>query len=57
MSKKRKTEEENIKIYKIKSMAETMQNENKGPVPSDVLGSYTGMTADNTNPVQDADDL
>ncbi len=57
MSKKRKTEEENIKIYKIKSMAETMQNENKGPVPSDVLGSYTGMTADNTKPVQDADDL
>lgn len=25
--------------------------------PSDVLGSYTGMTADDGAPVQDADDL
>ncbi len=25
--------------------------------PSDVLGSYTGLTADGERPVQDADDL
>lgn len=26
-------------------------------IPSDVLGSYTGMTEDDEKPVQDADDL
>lgn len=26
-------------------------------VPSDVLGSYTGLTADGEHPEQDADDL
>jgi len=30
---------------------------NKGKYPSDVLGSYTGMTYDNDVPEQDADDL
>ena len=29
----------------------------EGPVFSDVLGSYTGMTYDQEAPVQDADDL
>ena len=26
-------------------------------IPADVLGSYTGMEADGSRPVQDADDL
>ncbi len=30
---------------------------NQGPIPSDVLGSYTGTGADDLEPVQDADDL
>ena len=30
---------------------------NKQKIPSDVLGSYTGLTADWDAPVQDADDL
>ncbi|MDO4568030.1 MAG: hypothetical protein Q4B99_03625 [Clostridia bacterium] len=30
---------------------------NKQDIPSDVLGSYTGITADWDDPVQDADDL
>ncbi len=29
----------------------------EGPIFSDVLGSYTGMTYDDEAPVQDADDL
>lgn len=29
----------------------------KGHILSDVLGSYTGMTADGDRPEQDADDL
>lgn len=29
----------------------------EGPIYSDVLGSYTGMTYDDEAPVQDADDL
>jgi len=27
------------------------------PIPSDVLGSYTGRAEDGSKPVQDADDL
>ncbi len=29
----------------------------KGRIPSDILGSYTGMTTDGDRPEQDADDL
>lgn len=29
----------------------------KGRIRSDILGSYTGMTADGDRPEQDADDL
>lgn len=57
MFKNKKLEEEKVKIYKISNLAQTMQNENKGSIPSDVLGSYTGITTDNTRPEQDADDL
>lgn len=31
--------------------------DNAEPIPSDVLGSYTGLTQDGSPPVQDADDL
>jgi len=31
--------------------------EEKDRIPSDVLGSYTGLTKDGERPVQDADDL
>jgi hypothetical protein len=57
MYKNKKSEVEKVKIYRISNLAQTMQNENKGSIPSDVLGSYTGITTDNTRPEQDADDL
>ena len=46
-----------MKAHKIKNVAVTLKNMNKGEIPSDVLGSYTGITRDNELPVQDADDL
>ena len=45
------------KGYRIISIAATIQNMNKGFIPSDVTGSYTGMTRENEQPEQDADDL
>jgi len=45
------------KGYRIISIAATIQNMNKGFIPSDVTGSYTGMTRTNEDPEQDADDL
>lgn len=38
-------------------LREMTEAPNDRVVPSDVLGSYTGMTADGETPVQDADDL
>lgn len=37
--------------------SELLSREGKGEIPSDVLGSYTGMSEDLSPPVQDADDL
>ena len=34
-----------------------LPNMNKGSIPSDVSGSYTGTPTDDLYPVQDADDL
>jgi len=48
---------ENKKAKRIISIAATLPNQNKGNIPSDVQGSYTGMSSDGTPPVQDADDL
>ena len=42
---------------RIISIAATIRSENKGDIPSDVTGSYTGMTRENEHPIQDADDL
>ena len=41
----------------INKMASTMGNLNKQAVPSDVLGSYTGIAKDGDEPTQDGDDL
>ncbi len=35
----------------------TRKTTNKSEIPSDVLGSYTGMGKKGDRPVQDADDL
>ena len=43
--------------YRIIAIAATLQNMNKGFIPSDVTGSYTGMTQTSEKPEQDADDL
>ncbi|MBR0026251.1 MAG: hypothetical protein IJP37_03735 [Clostridia bacterium] len=37
--------------------ADLLSHEGKQDIPSDVLGSYTGMAEDLSAPVQDADDL
>ena len=37
--------------------ADLSDREGKQDIPSDVLGSYTGMGEDLSAPVQDADDL
>ena len=37
--------------------ASALPEMNKGSIPSDVGGSYTGTPADDIYPVQDADDL
>ena len=40
-----------------KSRARTMQEQGRGVIPSDVLGSYTGTPDQGEQPEQDADDL
>lgn len=39
------------------NIADTLQEQNKKSIPSDVDGSYTGVTVEGDTPVQDADDL
>ncbi len=41
----------------VRNKADGSAFTNKQKIPSDVLGSYTGLTADWDAPVQDADDL
>lgn len=41
---------------KVKEVIKEFKGE-KEVIPSDILGSYTGMTKDDEKPVQDADDL
>ena len=41
----------------VEEMASTLQNMNKGEIPADVLGSYTGTARDGEKPDQDGDDL
>lgn len=42
---------------KRRDLSEILPQQNKGSIPSDVLGSYTGEARDGSRPVQDADDL
>ena len=53
----KKRSEKTDKGHRIISIAATLQSMNKGFPPSDVTGSYTGMTSTNEAPEQDADDL
>ena len=38
-------------------LSQTLKNQNRGPIPSDVNGSYTGTARNGDVPEQDADDL
>jgi len=40
-----------------KKKKRTLQNQSKQKIPSDVQGSYTGTPRNDSQPVQDADDL
>jgi len=46
-----------MQAERINKIIRVYAEQNNGPYPSDVLGSYTGMTRDGERPVQDADDL
>lgn len=41
----------------VEKDSRTFQEQGRGSIPSDVLGSYTGSPEDGEHPVQDADDL
>lgn len=41
----------------VQDNAETLQKQGRGPIHSDILGSYTGTPEDGEMPEQDADDL
>lgn len=41
----------------IDGLTQVLPQIGTAPIPSDVLGSYTGTAADDPMPVQDADDL
>jgi hypothetical protein len=55
LSKKDKEKKETE--CKINAMAHTMPEMNHKKIPSDVLGSYTGIAKDGDEPTQDADDI
>lgn len=42
---------------KLRDDSLTLRQQGRGPIPSDVLGSYTGTPEDGEVPEQDADDL
>ena len=42
---------------RIPSVTAAMREQNRGEIPSDMLGSYTGQARYGDRPVQDADDL
>ena len=44
-------------MQNIDGMTQILPQISSAPIPSDVLGSYTGTGADDPRPVQDADDL
>jgi hypothetical protein len=56
-NKEQKVQNQSDTDININKMASTMGNLNKQTVPSDVLGSYTGIAKDGDEPTQDGDDL
>jgi hypothetical protein len=51
----RRREKSDSKAKRIIRLNATVSQEER--IPSDVQGSYTGLSADGSAPVQDADDL
>ena len=47
----------NVPFDEIQEAANILPHMNQGKIPSDVLGSYTGMNAEGERPEQDHDDL
>lgn len=43
--------------HRIIALAATIRKQKQGEIPSDLLGSYTGMGENGEIPEQDADDL
>ena len=41
----------------VRDEAKTLREQGRGPIYSDILGSYTGTAENNDIPEQDADDL
>ena len=52
--KKQKNESHGRRIIALTAV---IRRQNQGEIPSDVLGSYTGMDENGEVPEQDADDL
>ena len=42
---------------RVRRVADALNEQGRGEIHSDVLGSYTGQAHDGDRPVQDADDL
>ena len=42
---------------RISELIAVIRGQNRGDIPTDVLGSYTGLSRDGDLPIQDADDL
>lgn len=56
----KKTSDHHIRVRitdAAQKSAETLKNQGRGDILSDVLGSYTGTAQNNEAPEQDADDL
>ena len=57
MEPKKNTPRKSNASNRIQEEAETMQEQGRGPIHSDILGSYTGTPEDGEVPDQDADDI
>ena len=54
---KKNLTEKNTHGHRIIALAATIRQDHAKETPSDVLGSYTGMSEEQDTPEQDADDL
>lgn len=58
MGMNKKIEKSKLPDGGVPGVAQTLRRmKNETGIPSDVLGSYTGMAEDDERPVQDQDDL